>query len=284
MYSNKPNLYIVGVQKCGTTSFYNWLANNDNIVTGYNLKDKHVLFEDNARSIFKNRFKGVGKYYLDASVNYFFFHKKFLRLTDHTEKVLLFLRNPIDRVLSAYNYNYMNGRENRSLREALDYKWSNNQASYELNYFNSNFTYVEHGLYYQGMKDIRQAFSENFKVFLLEEIIRNEEKFIREISSFLGLNLDPNIRKDNKSKSVRSYYLSKFLSNNNSVKSFLKTILNEKKLKKIAKKAKRLNYNTNQKKVDKIDNDLHNKLLLFYKSDIKKTSDFLGKDLMNIWF
>jgi|AntRauTorcE11897_2_1112592.scaffolds.fasta_scaffold00207_26 hypothetical protein len=276
-----PNLFIIGVQKSGTTSFHNWLGNHLEICVDSSLKDKHTVFSDDYKSIYQKAFeKCNARYYLDASVNYFYYHRFFIEKVSKSNKVIVFIRNPIQRAISAYKYNYMNGRDNRGLNNALDYDWRDTQ-DLQITHYNSNLTYVEHGLYYRRICDLKEKYGDNLKIFILEEIINDKNTFINEINSFLKIELHRDIPKDNISKNTKSYYLSMFINNENWLKENMKKIIGKDISKKIAMFVDKLN-KTNDVSI-KISDDLNRRLLSYYKSDIISLSKLLNRDLFKIW-
>jgi hypothetical protein len=119
---DKANLFIIGAQKCGTSTLYDNLMKYDGIYGG-KIKEKNFFSHE---SIFKqgilwyhNLFPKVSifyklpetRYFLDASPSYLA-HKvsadKILKYNPNA-KFIVMMRNPVDRAFSAWNmYRQMN--------------------------------------------------------------------------------------------------------------------------------------------------------------------------------
>lgn len=103
-------------------------------------------------------------------------------------KILILLRNPLERALSNYYFSLKNGLETRSLEEVFIKKTKAPLYNRD-RFFISPFDYLERGKYINHISLARRHFpSKNIKIIFHEELINNGEE-VKEIYRFL--NLDP---------------------------------------------------------------------------------------------
>ena len=124
--SGLPNFLVIGQQKCGTTFLYYYLIQHPNILPS--VKKEIHFWEDNFNL-------GLDWYaahfpYIEAEQNYITGEAtaNYINSLDIAEniykyipnlKLIVLLRNPIDRTISNYYMNYQLKIENRSLEEAV---------------------------------------------------------------------------------------------------------------------------------------------------------------------
>jgi len=109
--NNAPDFLIIGAQKAGTTALYNYLTNH-NYIQGSKIKEIHFFNSDDRYS------KGLElyhSYFLDkedkkilnfeASPSYLVNEKACERIYNYNKniKIIVLLRNPIERAYSAWN-------------------------------------------------------------------------------------------------------------------------------------------------------------------------------------
>ncbi len=96
-------------------------------------------------------------------------------------KVVIILRNPVERAFSHYTYLIRNGLENRSFQEAISPNgietWKNKRWG---------FDYIKYGMYYEQVKLFMETFN-HCKIVLTGDLKRSET--IEDILSFLGVSL-----------------------------------------------------------------------------------------------
>ena len=132
---NFPNVIIVGAPKCGTTSLFNYLGQHKDISLS-KVKEPHYLVNKKIgtkrlKSLvtnindYQNLFDNKNyKYKLEASALYLFYADEFIqnakKILTKDIKIIVCIRNPIDRAFSAYNHlKRYNIYENLSFEEAL---------------------------------------------------------------------------------------------------------------------------------------------------------------------
>ncbi|MGH7885823.1 MAG: sulfotransferase domain-containing protein [Thermodesulfobacteriota bacterium] len=212
-----PNFLIVGAAKCGTTSLYHYLKQHPEIYMSPNKepfffvcdtiknqsnKDPRGKFEKShtiySFEKYSNLFEQVKneKAIGEASTAYLYYYQdsidKIKRYLGDNVKILIILRNPVERAFSAYTHMLGGNWINTSFEKALqdeDYKIKNNWSHIQ---FCKNL-----GLYYDQVK----AFKDNFKdtkVILLEDLSNNADICLREIYNFL--NVDPSYQVNTKNR------------------------------------------------------------------------------------
>ena len=149
----KPNFIIVGVFRCGTTSLFHYLKQHPEIKfpkikepkyfssSSINFPQKGpgdktvdegiVRCRNEYYELFKNldSTKKIG----EASSDYFYYHKSVIprikrELGD--VKIIICLRNPVDRSVSAYNNLRRDSRETLSFEDAIEKE--NDRSIYHL--------------------------------------------------------------------------------------------------------------------------------------------------------
>ena len=199
---NYPNLYIVGAPKAGTTSLYHYLSQHPDI----SIPDKEPRFfiKDSLQNIseadpirpyllrssildelaYTNLYANKSeKIKCDASTQYLYHHHevipKIKQLKDvKPPKILILLRNPIDRAFSNYSHNY-------STFESLDFKYALEQESERISKrFNSFWYYKGLSTYADSVKAYKDAFEE-VKVVFFEDFINDIDKSLVDIFDFL---------------------------------------------------------------------------------------------------
>lgn len=293
-----PNFLIVGAGKSGTTSLYHYLAQHPEVFTsplkeprflsmgeertfngpGGSIVEKRSVsnFEDYC-ALFKNSesYKARG----EASVDNLSFHyyaipniKKYIG----DPKIIIVLRNPVDRAYSAYTYLRRDGWEKLSFADALRQESERKKLGYRW-----MWRYREAGLYYEQVK----AYVDNFeqvKIFLYDELRSAPLNLIQNIYAFLEVNpsfIPTMSTRHNSSGNPRSELI-------NSI--FVKPKTLHKVVRSLASATIGLErwivFRENVrglllKKPDPIDPDIANELRAYYKEDILKLQSVIGKDL-----
>ena len=198
-----PNLYIVGAPKAGTTSLYHYLEQHPEIA----IPDKEPRFfireiiesvsdEDpikeyllrssvlNEKQYFNLYSNTSEKIRCDASTQYLFHFKevipKIKKLKGESPKILILLRNPIDRAFSNYSHNYLTF-------ENLDFKQAIEQESNRISKgFNSFWYYTGLSKYAESVKAYKEAFTD-VKVLFFEDFIKDIDKTLVDIYDFLEI-------------------------------------------------------------------------------------------------
>ncbi len=177
-----PHFVIVGAQKAGTTSLYNYLVAHPDVIAAAR---KEVHFFDVSyqrgerfyRSMFPTRFalrraeQRTGRRAITGEASpYYLFHPlvptRMARMVPDT-KIIVLLRDPVDRAISHYKHEVRAGRETLSLRDALDSEADRLQGEDErlrttgdagASYAHQNFSYVARGRYAEQVEQWLECF------------------------------------------------------------------------------------------------------------------------------
>lgn len=200
----RPNFLIVGAAKCGTTAVSSYLSqhpqvylspikepkfisshfldfplkgNGDDFVESFTVKDIKEY-----RSLFRNakRHKAIG----EASVENLYYYNKSIPIINaylNSPKIIIILRNPVDRAFSAYKHLMRDNRETLSFEEALDKEDERKALGYEYLWFLKDV-----GFYHDQVKAYLDSFSE-VKVMLFDDLQEDTVGFMRELFRFLGV-------------------------------------------------------------------------------------------------
>lgn len=194
-----PNLFIVGFQKCGSTTIFNWLTQHPDILGSYP-KETFALTDENYEhfnhlnnisnssfdwEVFFEVSTGVS-YLLEASVCNFYQERAFNYISSvPNAKVIITLRDPIQRFISCYNYKGKGGDYmpiNTPLEKYFELCKKGSIQKEILKYG------LEHGKYLKYLDRWKSAIpEENIYVTSLEKFTRDNTKEKEQILEFLEL-------------------------------------------------------------------------------------------------
>lgn len=216
-----PNTFIIGIQKAGTTTLDDWLAQHPQIYCYESLKDVLLFARFNSMSEIMQRMEKEPLPYknqpivLQSAVNYIFYPQYLQKLSEMSPgaKLIVILRNPVDRAISSYGYFTKMLREKRTMQEALIYEPT---SSTEFSRDNSDFTYIEHGLYARQIKQCLQYFSKDQLLILdYDDLAGNPNQMLQHIFSLLGIEtgFQPDLTPKNVTGAVKNQVLQDSLIN-----------------------------------------------------------------------
>jgi hypothetical protein len=192
-----PNFFVVGAPKAGTTSLHHYLQEIPGIYVSP-VKEPHYFCTETAEKCHIQRvsrqvdylafFDGVGDETAIGEVS-----PVYLRAPESPgliaqkvpeAKIIICLRDPIDRAISHYWMHWRVGIEVRSFREALnDYCFNNNTDSI------FSYTVMESGFYFKQVKRYLDIFGRGNVLFIIfEEFKHTPHQTLAEICRFLGVN------------------------------------------------------------------------------------------------
>lgn len=207
MQNVKPfvDFLIIGAQRCGTTSLYNYLSHHPKIQFA---KKKELHFFDIGfnkgidwyRSNFPDDITRHDKGLITGEATpYYIFHPlvpKRIFESAPTIKLIVLLRNPIDRAYSHYHHEVNIGAEKLSFEEAL--KAESNRLEGELDKIKSdetyysfnhqNFSYLSRGIYHEQLLRWFNIFpKKNILILQSENFYSNTSNVVNEVFEFLSL-------------------------------------------------------------------------------------------------
>ena len=281
-----PNLFIAGVPKAGTTSLFRYLALHPEVHPS-NPKEPGYFhpfkIDDRERDLdfYVKCFSGYSgqKYAIEATPGYFYGGKESANAINKyspNSKIILVLRNPVDRLFSFYKYKKSLGHINDTLtfETYLDEckKIDSNQSIQKKNY---DFWAMVGGKYHSLLLEWYNIFGDRLRVCFFDDMVKDEPKFVTETCKWLELDrsqIDDNKTKvQNKSMIYRSKGLQRFATSfDNSLSGiwyylpWLKWPLSG-------------IYNLINAKpnIEKVSNALRNELVKYYDADITETRNFL---------
>ncbi|MEP6513593.1 MAG: sulfotransferase domain-containing protein [Parafilimonas sp.] len=211
-----PNTFIIGVQKAGTTTLDDWLAQHLQIYCYESLKDIHLFARFKSMPEIEDRLKKEPAVYqgepvvLQSAVNYIFYPHLPASIAQYAPdaKLIVILRDPVERAISSYFYFKKMLRETRGIQQALLYQPKENITEFSKD--NSDFTYIEHGFYARQIKNCLQYFSkEQLLVLDYDELANNAASLLQNTFSFLHIDASfkPDLTPKNVTGSVKNQYL-----------------------------------------------------------------------------
>ena len=293
---NLPNLLIVGAAKCGTTSLHNYLKQHPDIFMSKH-KEPHFLInsdigEDRIHKAitvledYEDMFKtdSIYKYKGESSVMYLAFPefsiKNIKKYLDPDVKIIIMLRNPVERAFAGYLHNLRyNPSENLSFEEAFE---KSEARYYQERDITPDTRYLHVGNYYSQVESFMSMFNDNVLVIMYEDYVNDIDLCLANVFDFLDIDkisVDTSRRHMVGGWIFKRKFLRNLLIPKNNFKSLIKSFLPNKKIRK-AIKQKIMNMSTVESPF--ISKDMHKKLTEYYRKDIDNLSKLLNKEL-NCW-
>ena len=192
---------IVGGQKCGTTSMHNWLNQHPDFCMSTPKEPKffEIDYYEGPYWYQAKYFDNWRKFHGEARVQNILvgYVPERIELYNPDTKIIIMVRNPIDRFISAWNhFKVMRpGREIRTLGRAV----TEGIMEFDMNCFDSEEKfarnldpkggpyggrYVEHGMYIEMIPRFTERFET--KVIVMEDLIRHPKIVYDDVLEFLG--------------------------------------------------------------------------------------------------
>ena len=201
--NGQVSFLICGAQKSGTTALDTYLREHPDICMA---KYKEVHFFDRE------------KYFLHPAVNYRHYHSFFnpeystqiqgettpsymywyaapRRIWEYNPdmKLVIILRNPIERAFSHWNMQRERGVEKLKFMDALSAEENRRYASRPLQ--NKRFSYLDRGFYSEQIRRLRAFFPANQVLILRNQTLRHSpETVLKKIAEYLNINPFPKIK------------------------------------------------------------------------------------------
>ena len=287
-----PNLIVVGAAKAGTSSLHAILSKHPNIHMSA-IKEPHYMLYDyftdrrfngpgdneiiqnyiNDENAYRDLFIKQTKINGETSPGYFSlpdYSIKNIKKHCNSPKIIICLRNPIERTYSAY----MHKRRNRlEKNEFIDILKNNLEQKRIKENWAWGWYYLSDSMYYNKVLQFKASF-DNVSIIFFEDLISDTENTLNNIYNFLGVKKLPkfeNLEQTNKTGIIKQNSLYKFIQVIYPMFSFA---INEK----MKKKAK--NFFIHKPKLDQESKTI---LRSYFNDDIKKLSHYLNKDLLDKW-
>lgn len=208
-----PDFIIVGAQRCGTSSLYEYLTGHPHILPALR-KEVHyfdINFDKGVNwyqsflpltsfSIRRAMKSSKGQSYLTGEATpYYLFHphaaRRIAETTPHS-KLIFLLRNPVDRAYSHFLHATRRGHESLPFEEAIAREEERigleeakmlQDKSYE-SFDHQWFSYLHRGIYYQQIERYLSYFGkEQILVILSEEFFESPGNILEQALAFLGV-------------------------------------------------------------------------------------------------
>ncbi|PKO07265.1 MAG: sulfotransferase [Chloroflexi bacterium HGW-Chloroflexi-3] len=200
-----PNFIIAGTARAGTTSLFQYLSDHPKILPSFRKEIKYFdihyfmgiqWYRSHFPYIYKlKKIEGLTG---EASPNYLghptAMQRIALALPD--VKIIIILRNPIDRAYSHYHLSIKAGDENLKFNEAIDLEPVRLRGETEkiianYTYPQGNFikhSYLSRGLYIEQVPKVFKLFNlDNILILSSEDFYRDPRKIFYQIQEFLNL-------------------------------------------------------------------------------------------------
>ncbi len=290
---NLPNLLIVGAAKSGTTSLHNYLKQHPDVfMTDH--KEPHFLINseigkkrihkavtklDKYRKMFDTltdyKYKG------ESSVMYLAFPefaiKNIKKYLAPDVKIIIMLRNPIERAYAGYLHNLRyNPSENFSFEEAFD---KSEQRYHQQEDMTPDTRYLHVGCYASQVESFMNIFKSNVHVIMYDDYVNNINACLSNLFDFLEIDrisVDTSRRHMVGGWVFKNRFLRNFFIPENNLKSLLKILLPNKKVREFLRK--------NIMKISTVDTpylsvDMRKRLAEYYRKDISNLSKLLNRPL-----
>jgi len=286
MKERLPNLFIVGAAKSGTSSMYQYLRVHKDIY-GPNNKEPRFLSKDDfsylsikdremeriikTKQEYAQLYKEATneRYVLDGSVYTMVFENAVKKIKEIAPfyKVIVMLRNPVDRFISHYKMAYLLGQINMSIEQFV-----------KTPICGMGLNSLELGLYYNQVKRLYDILGkDNVKVIIFDDLKEDMQKVLVSIYKFLDIDNttskpDKNIYFKNPGVS-RMRILHNIYMNNKVIKAIKKVFINT-KIRNIKKYIHKIIY-----KELKVPSSVYDYLYQYYIDDIIKLENLLNVNL-----
>jgi hypothetical protein len=299
MKNNLPNFLIVGAAKCGTSSLHNYLNQHPDVFMpsyneqGMKVKEPRFLIKNLVKDRLHNGVWDLKSYQAlfnnivsekvigESTVLYLYYYneaiKNIKKYLGDDVKIIIMLRNPLDRAFSAYTHVSRSLKEPLSFEEALEIEENRLKNDETLT---PMVMYKDMGLYH----DMVSAYVKNFKnvhVIMYEDFQQNTKEVVSQTLAFLGIlrggELDTHSKYNVGGKSWRFSFLKQFFMKDNFIKKGLRVVFP----KTLRKRFRVFLEYFLKEKVTPIKPETKNKLISFFRNDVEKLEKLLNIDLKN---
>jgi len=275
---------IVGVQKAGTSSLLGYLAQHPAILTHETAELDYFVYDQayESRRIadYFDRTPDPNQVVLAKSATVFHTPVAVSRLYEHNPncKLIIMLRNPVERAYSSFQWARSNGLENLSTFE--DAVWEG-VARFSDSRSKRNCDYLSTGLYAKWIHGIYARFSRNqVTIVLLEDLKESPAKICRELYHFLGVapGFEANVdRVFNPASEPRSQLIQKMLRSRTRSKRLINALLPTDTRKAIAKKIEHIN--TRRAPNRPLQDETRQRLVEYYSEPNRELGELIGRQL-----
>lgn len=199
-----PNLFLVGTVKGGTTSLYQHLSQHPQVFFP-EFKEPHYFAQicpspERAHMLeylteekdYLRLYRSAGNHLIigDASTSNLWSKDAPKRIHQQVPaaKILILLRDPVDRAHSHYLMDYREG----VIHEPLTVELLRRDYEQPKKAFGVSYLYVDMGLYYEQVKRYLEVFGpEQILLLQFDDLVNDPESVVASVAQFLGIDPDP---------------------------------------------------------------------------------------------
>ncbi len=299
-----PNFLIVGTPKAGTTAIYDYLQQHPQIFMSavkepyfFMMEGREVDFTGPGdREALSHVVTSMDEYQAlfadvkdeiaigEGSTCYLRDESSAGRIRQHLPdvRIVIGLRNPVDRAFSSYSHLRRDGRETiEDFEQALKEEPKRIEAGYE-----PLWHYAQSGLYYESLQRFYSLFpKENIFLYLFEDLKADAPGLMRSLYEFLGV--EPDFAPDTEAKHNVSgipknrglHAVQEFLLQpNNPIKEAVKPLLPERMRKRMLHGMVDRIRDVNFERL-KLSPEARARITPIFREDLLKVQDFIGRDL-----
>ena len=296
-----PNFLFIGTGKAGSTSLYYYLKQHPEIYMSP-IKETNFFAYEGGRPNFcgpgdlesmahkmtitniddyKKNFRGVTteKSIGEVSPSYLYLPEAPKRIKAYipNAKMIVILRNPIDRAYSAFAGYIKSGREPlSSFYEAIAEEKHRIHKNWS-----PSWHYIQNGFYYEQLQRYFSIFpKEQLKIYLFEDWRTDAKNLMKDIFSFIEVSEEFKVDisgKYNISGKPKYRSLYNFMREANTVKSLLRPLVPPVLRKNIVHQIQSFNLD----KLPEIPQDIRHQLIEVYRHDILNLQELIQRDLSN---
>jgi len=298
-----PDAIIVGAAKAGTTSLFNYLTEHPNIFSPRTKEPWFFSFKNNPQSfiiphsgkknpqeIISNEqkyfdlYSNTSKYVIDGSTSYLYTSETTIKNIKETYgdkfdeiKIVIVLRNPIQRAWSHYMMHIRDNKTKLSFRESI----SKNIIQKRLAMNGTiGYDYIGFGMYYRQVKLFLETFS-NVKIVLYDDFLNDSSSVLEQLLQFFELDhySFKSQQKYNVSGAPKNRFyklLSVLINKESNLKSLLRKIVPKNIIEPLTQEFKKNIY----RKVELKTEDKE-KLIKIYRDDIVSLKNIINYDLQH---
>ena len=199
-----PDFVVIGSTKSGTTSLHYYLIQHPRIISERNVHFFEYMQTNSIewyRAHFPTKaYKNFKKLTVGEQTATYLFHPlipKRIHTTIPNAKLIVVLRNPVDRAYSNYTHQVREGIEKRTFEEAIKSELKRieickNNSEYKINNddFSNHviFSYLRHGIYVDFIKAWMEFFTkEQFLILPTYDLNNNRAKFLKQVFDYLNV-------------------------------------------------------------------------------------------------
>ena len=192
----KLDFIIIGAQKAGTTTLANMLQQSPDVFIPEE-KEIPYFLDTEMQTLGWNNF--INTYYLKSKTNqligksspqymmYDYSLKKIKKMFPDI-KLIVILRDPIERLLSHYDMIKRFGKEKRDINTIISEQLNNIEYYRNLKFSNETGKYITSGEYDRILKNLKKSFKKKQILFLdFDKIILKPNKIYKEVCNFLNI-------------------------------------------------------------------------------------------------